>query len=572
MKGGEEMFGIKKIVFLVVMVLTASIGFAQTQDMKADSKILRVTVYPDSALVTRSAHLEINPGVHQVYFDDIIPEIDENSLTVSGEGTAQVKLHGAFLKRDYMTEITDERIKALSKQIEALTDQITQENNKIQTIQLQKDFLKSIQMYSGQQIPKDLVTKMPTVTELGGLLNFIAEQHNNLDQQQTGIHLKLRELREQKTALENELGQLRQPASRMKRSIVVKVEGIKKGTLNLNVSYLVRGVFWFPLYDARASVADNKVELTSFGVVKQTTGEDWTDVSLALSTAKPSISGQLPYVAPWFLRPYQPVAPAIAESAVLMRKERAAGGMQIAQYEPYYLETDYETKEKAPQKVAQMALSDVSFKGVSVSYQMPGQVTVKSDGTEHKLPISSQMLNAAFSYSAFPRMSPYAYLGTRVRNDKDLQLLAGEVNIFLDGDYVGHSRIQNIGPGEEFDLSLGIDENVKVERKEVEKKVDDVLIAGIASPNRKTVFKYRLSAENYKNKPINMILYEATPVSQNERIKTKVTDINIEPKEKDWNKRKGIWRWEFSLEPKMKKEIIYSFFIEHPREMQVEGM
>lgn len=567
------MFRIKKIVFLVVMVLTTSAGLAQTENVKADSRILRVTVYPDSALVTRSAHLEINPGVQQVYFDDIIPEIDENALTVSGEGTAEVKLHGAFLKRDYMTEITDERIKALSRQIEALTDQITQENNKIQTIQFQKEFLKSIQMYSGQQIPKDLATKMPTVTELGSLLSFIAEQHNNLDQQHNGINLKLRELHEQKTALENELGQLRQPASRMKRSIVVKVEGIKKGALSLNVSYLVRGVFWFPLYDARASVVDNKVELTSFGVVKQTTGEDWTDVSLALSTAKPSISGQLPYVAPWILRPYQPVVPAEVVSQRSKRQERAAGGMQMTQqYEPYYLETLESKPAEAPPRVAEMALSEVSFKGVAVSYQMPGRVTVKSDGTEHKLPISSQILNAAFSYSAFPRMSPYAYLGTRVRNDKDLQLLAGEVNIFLDGDYVGHSRIQNIGPGEEFDLSLGIDENVKVERKEVEKKVDDVLIAGIASPNRKTVFKYRITTENYKSKPISMIVYEATPVSENERIKTKVTGINIEPKEKDWNKRKGIWRWEFSLEPKMKKEIIYSFFIEHPREMQLEGM
>lgn len=557
----------RKMFLLAVMVSAASTGFTQEQDVKADSKIARVTVYPDAALITRAARVAIDPGVQQVYFDDIVPEIDENSLTVSGEGSAEVKLHGVFLKRDYMTEVADERIRALNKQIEAVADQIAQETNKAQTIQYQKDFLKSLQMYSGQQLPKDLVTKMPTVTELGGLLIFIAEQHNGLDQQYAGIHLKLRELKEQQTALVNELSQLRQPGSRMKRSIVVKVEGIKKGELNLSVSYLARGVTWSPLYDARAGVSDNKVELTSFGVVKQTTGEDWTNVALSLSTAKPSISGQLPYVAPWILRPYQP-RPVAGERKMAMAPA-AIGGVQ---YEPYYLSTDYATDNAVPQKAAEMAFSDASFKGVSVSYQIPGSVTVKSDGTEHKLPVTSQALEAAFSYSAFPFASPYAYLGTRVRNAKDLQLLAGDVNIFLDGDYVGHSKIPNIGPGEEFDLSLGIDENVKVERKEVEKKVDDVLIAGIASPNRKTAFKYLISVENYKPKPIDMIIYEATPVSQNDRIKVKITDVTIDPKEKDWNNRKGIWRWEFKIDPKQKKEIIYSFIIEHPRDMAVEGM
>ncbi len=559
---------LRKIFLLVVMIITASSGFAQEQEVTADSRIARVTVYPDAALITRAARVEVDAGVQQVYFDDIVPEIDENSLTVSGEGSAEVKLHGVFLRRDYMTEAADERIRALNKQIEAVAEQIAQENSKAQTVQHQKDFLRSLQMYSGQQLPKDLATKMPTVSELGDLLNFIADQHSRLDQQMDGINLKLRELHQQKEALENELGQLRHSETKMKRSIVVKVEGIKKGALDLHVSYLARGVTWSPLYDARAGVSDNKVELTSYGVIKQTTGEDWTNVVLALSTAKPSISGQLPRVAPWILKPHQPRPVVAAQRQMAMAPAEMAG----VQYEPYYLSTDYEVDKAVPQKAAEMAFSDVSFKGVSVSYQIPGSVTVKSDGTEHKLPVTSQALEAAFAYSAFPLASPYAYLGTRVRNAKDLQLLAGEVNIFLDGDYVGRSRVSNIGPGEEFDLSLGIDENVKVERKEVEKRVDDVLIAGIASPNRKTEFKYLISVENYKPKPIDMIIYEATPVSQNDRIKVKITDVSVEPKEKDWNSRKGIWRWEFKIDPKKKKEIIYSFFVEHPRDMVVEGL
>ena len=62
------------------------------------------------------------------------------------------------------------------------------------------------------------------------------------------------------------------------------------------------------------------------------------------------------------------------------------------------------------------------------------------------------------------------------------------------------------------------------------------------------------------------------PVSQNDRIKVKISDVSLKPKEKDWKDRQGIYRWEFSLKPKQKKEITYSFVVEHPRDMNIPGI
>ena len=153
-----------------------------------------------------------------------------------------------------------------------------------------------------------------------------------------------------------------------------------------------------------------------------------------------------------------------------------------------------------------------------------------------------------------------------------MQLLAGRVNIFLEGDFVGASSIDNIGPGEDFDLYLGVDENVKVKREQIEKMVNDVLIAGILSPNCTTTFKYKATIENYKNKNIKVIFFESMPVSDNERIKVRIGKPSLEPKEKNWKDRKGVWRWKLELEPKQKQEIFYAFSIEHSRDMRVEGL
>jgi uncharacterized protein (TIGR02231 family) len=234
----------------------------------------------------------------------------------------------------------------------------------------------------------------------------------------------------------------------------------------------------------------------------------------------------------------------------------------------------FEAEEKvgaaAPAQVP--APSRAQEKGVAVVYKLNKKASVKSDGSEHKLAVSVQALAAKFEYSSCPRLVPNAYLGSRVTNAKELQLLAGRVNVFLEGDFTGTSHIGNIGPNEEFDLYLGVDENVKVKREQVEKKVDETLIANIPSPTKKTVFKYKLTVENYKNKKITVKLFEAIPVSQDDRIKVSVNNVSLEPKVKDWKDRKGVWLWEFSLEPKAKQEISYTYIIEHPREMQVEGL
>ena len=332
----------------------------------------------------------------------------------------------------------------------------------------------------------------------------------------------------------------------------------------LNISYLVRGASWQPIYDARANFDKALVEFISYGIIRQSTGEDWQDVDLYLSTAKPAVGGRMPKVDPWFLRPYQPPVP--------MARAMSASS-KAALYQTEAFEAADMSMMRNGFGVAEAPLySQAQEKGVAVVYKLTRRATVKSDGSEHKLPVSTQTLKADFEYSIYPRAVVSSFLGSRVANAPNLQLLSGKVNVFLDGDFVGASSIDNIGPGEEFDLYLGRDENVKVKREMLEKKVDETLMAGIPAPNRKIVFKYKLSLENYKSKNIKVKLFEAMPVSEDDRIKVKVTQTTLEPKVKDWQDRRGVWLWELELEPKAKKEISYTYIIEFPRNMQVEGL
>ena len=561
------------LTILSVIYLFAGSTIAKAETIAADSKISTVTVYPGSARVTRQAQVQLTPGTHSIVFDGIVPIFDESSMSISGEGTARVKILGGYLKQEYLKEAADKRVKELQDQIQEVNDKMMVEQAHDQVITDQKEFLSSLKMYAGQQLPKDLVTKMPTTIELGDMMKFIGTTREGLEVASEEIRQKKRSLGLDLQKLQSELAQLNSGGAKLKRSIIVDVECTEAGSFSVNASYVLNGAFWNAIYDAHSLMEKSEVELVSSGNVRQTTGEDWKDVQLTLSTAQPAIGGRMPYIAPWVL------------SEEVVYAQRARGGvasmMKVATMSAAVSDSAMQTEAfdgagmpaAAPaMEAAQMNYAQADSSGVSVTYQISRPVTILSDGTENKFPITTQTLKAAFEYSAYPKGSQFAYLGSRVINASDLQLLAGPVNLFLGNEFVGKSSIDAISPGQDFDLYLGVDENVKVKREQLERKVDDTLIAGIQSPNRKIVYKYKITVENFTAKPIAFKLFESIPVSANDRIKVKTFDMSVQPTAKDWKDRKGVWLWELKLEPKAKQEIYYSFSVEHPREMNIGGL
>lgn len=548
---------IKIIIFLGLVLFVAINTYASEIEVK--SEISEICVYTDSALVNRVAHLELDRGTYKAIFTEIVPEVDENSLRVSTEGMAVIRLFGAQVKREYLEEVPSERIKQLKEEIQKLEDEITRVENLKTVLMEKKEFLNSITLFSNEQIPQDLITRMPQISDLENILFFLDTELKDIYAQGLNCELEMRDLKNKVETLNRELSQISGVQRKLQRSIIVELEVLKEGATDLKISYLVKGASWNPIYDARANFEKSEVEIISYGIITQITGEDWLEVDCSLSTAKPRIGGNMPYVASWFLRPYQPEVMRDKVSAPL-----------AATYQTEAFKKEAGALEESVE--SEMKYATAEEKGIAVIYKLPSKVSVKSDKSEHKFPISSQILPAEFEYSSYPRVSPFAYLGSRVTNSEGLQLLAGRVNIFLEGDFVGFSGINNIAPSEEFDLYLGIDENVKVKRELLEKKVDETLIAGIPSRTKKTTFKYKLTVENYKSKKIKVKLFEAIPVSEDDRIKIKIDEISLKPGVEDWEDRKGIWLWELALDPQQKQEIFYTFTVEHPRDMQVEGL
>lgn len=261
-----------KYVTRMLCIVALSLAVAYPVFAKdVDSHISQVTVYPDSALITRTGTVELAVGPQEISFADIIPDIDEDSLRVSGKGTASVKIIGARVKKEFLQEAAGQRVKELEQQIQAAADEIRKIGDAKNVAVSKKQLLDAVLNFSSDQLPEDMATKMPQAKELGDLLNFLDASYKDYYAVLQGLDVKERDVRKQLDVLQRELAQISR-SQKMKRSIAVDVEAAKAGSLTLEVTYLVRGASWYPVYEARTHFDKSQVELVGFGVVRQKTG------------------------------------------------------------------------------------------------------------------------------------------------------------------------------------------------------------------------------------------------------------------------------------------------------------
>ena len=192
-------------------------------------------------------------------------------------------------------------------------------------------------------------------------------------------------------------------------------------------------------------------------------------------------------------------------------------------------------------------------------------MTILSDNRSYKAPVKTENFRAVLDYEATPKLSPYAFIHSKVVNDKDYAIMAGALRVFVNDNYIGQSSIGTVGRNESFDLYLGVDEEVKVKRTELTDKKKSAMLGLRARKD----YAYKFELENYKTKNIKLTIIDQLPVSRNNDIKTGLSSSSIKPTE---TKDLGILKWTFALAPKEKKGLELEFFVEYPSDKTISGI
>ncbi|KAH9038570.1 hypothetical protein EDB85DRAFT_2072734 [Lactarius pseudohatsudake] len=234
---------------------------------------------------------------------------------------------------------------------------------------------------------------------------------------------------------------------------------------------IVQNATWSAAYELHATtdagVPSPSVSLHYRARITQSTGEDWTDVALTLSTADMNLSTQsIPTLIPTKIRPPKslfgqsnPAPPMFAKSATRGLFGSAAPDMSETAPTPAddgWQAVDADTTSSdEPVPIAEPT-AVVHESPLALTYHIDGASRVPSDGVPHQLAVAVLPFSATLQHVAVPKARPVAYLHATVRNTSDYRLLAGPVHAFVDDAFAARTALpRDAAPGDTFHCTLG---------------------------------------------------------------------------------------------------------------------
>lgn len=531
-----------------------------------ETRIESVTVYPDRALVMRRGTARIEGGAQEIVVAGLPLELDVESLCASGRGEVAVRIIGVEARERPLTQAKGETARGVQRELDAAQEAGQALGQSDEALQNRLDTLQKLARDAAKRFADSLSKGQSSLEQLTQLLDYIAAQTAGINAERGALELRKREVAALQVALSQRLKQLKNGAQRVERAVAVLVESSGAGEWQLELSYIIGGAGWTPLYDARVTTAPEQAfSLSLNALVSHSSGEDWNDVALSLSTARPGLGTLPPKLSPvWIDVPRLPVpaAPRMMRARKDTPDEREETGVAYMAMDVSDL---LEAALPAPAPIeAQHVEAMVESQGATVEFVLPHRLSVPGDGQGHRVAIATRELPAKFDFFAVPRRVELAYERATVTNNSPLSLLEGQAAVFRDGVFIGRSTLFNTAPNGEFQLFLGPDEQVRARRELVSREADKKFL-GL---EKRVHFAYSIEVHNLKARAVKVGVQDQIPVSRSESIKVKLRSSAPEATMGDL----GLLDWELHLQPGEKRVLRFDFAVEAPRETHVMGL
>jgi uncharacterized protein (TIGR02231 family) len=233
------------------------------------------------------------------------------SRRIPGEGAL---LKGARLRTVTYAEYPDAHVQELHDRVEQLQASLGEIDDRLAACEREAKLLEAVARKWTAPAPRSSEAFEYDPKSWAGLLEF---QRTRSD----ALAGEVREARRGRAALlrriekaERDLQQVEGGNRKEKTQVEVTLVVAREGDLELDLSYLVHGPSWEPVYDVRVASDQKTLRLSYHAMVRQRSPEPWENVSLKLSTARPEIGGNPPELGPWRLSFPAPAPPAMLRS------------------------------------------------------------------------------------------------------------------------------------------------------------------------------------------------------------------------------------------------------------------
>lgn len=461
-----------------------------------------VTLLEDRARVRRWAEIDLVEGTNRLLVLGVAPTLQDVSLSGHIDGEASVtdlrcRRAMRVWHADQPADIgaIDEQIEGHRRTLRHLAEDRTR-------LAERHEVLHDIATKSAEEIPVDAAWGI--VNQQAWRENFerLFDRMKTLRQETFDVYHRQIDVSE---SLDNAV--MRRVAAttttqRFVAWIEIDVVASAAGRVRIEVDYVVPNALWRPMHQAR--LVDGKVRFEMSAVVWQRTGEDWSSVALAFSTARSSLGTEPPLLSDDRLsaRRRSEQVEVEARQVRVQRAQVGGGG-------------------GAPRTPSARELPGVDDGGEIQVMRAEGTHDVPSDGRPTTIPVGAFAAPCEARLVVLPELEAKAFLETRLVNEAKVPILAGPVALVRDHGFVGWTETLFVAPGQRFSLSFGPDDAVRVTRTVKEASEVDHVDGWRVDARLVKIFLSNLGGD-----PKQLSVTERIAVSEVEEVRVALLDEN----------------------------------------------
>lgn len=531
--------------YLTIPLLFFSLaGTAQSEEIEIKSSVKEVTLFLSGAQESRTAKVNIPAGSSILKFTGLPGNVDPNSIQV--RGVSEFTILSLNYRQNHLSQENDD------PEINRLKDSLEKIQFRSEILQAEKSSLNEEKnmMQSNRRL----------VNNNGLVIDDMKEISDYTTERIRLIDLRLYQIRKEEeknaTAQQRITAQIQQVVEGRQRAtgeILVNVSSKNKINTSVQLNYLTTGAGWRPYYDVRAKEVGGPVELAYKAWVYQSTGTDWENVKLTLSTASPNTNNSKPYVPVWVLD-FVPDYP------------QFNNGYYKGNAVPLS-NTGFELESKKKQEGKTYAWGQsttIAQNALNTEFRIQSPYSIPSDGIEYAVEIGTYEFPAAYRYSAVPKLAEDAFLMALVTGWNEYSLLSAESNIYYQGTYVGKSFLNTNTTHDTLQLSMGSDESVVIKRK----NVSDLTSKSVSGNTKKQQEDFEITIRNTKSVPITIEIEDQVPVSKQKEISVEV----LETGNAEYDKESGKLLWKIKLEPGSSTTLKFSYLVKYPKNFVISNL
>ncbi|MBR0643281.1 mucoidy inhibitor MuiA family protein [Plastoroseomonas hellenica] len=534
-----------------------------------------VTIYPDQATVTRGGSIDLPAGDSLIVLPSVPAGLLRDSVTARGTAPAAVAIGAVEVRQASFDPRTgDARRAELTDRLREIDDEMATVDVRIAAQTAQLTLIERLSAsFADQQRRPPATGEAPRLAFDPAAWRAAWETVRDGTAEAAEATRVLRQgrrtLEMRRTQIQAEINGLRSaPAGTLEITVALRAEAATR--LDLSVSYQVPGARWQPVYEARLDSAAGRLTLRQEAIVTQRTGEDWRDVALTLSTARPTADSRPPELQPWRIRLVDPAELArLAEMARQQAADARPGGRTVMRG-AVAPSTSAEAPAPAPPRDAETVAAVTASAGFAVEYRIPGRASLRSDGTDRRVRIGDLNADAGLSVRTIPRLDPRAFLVARFANPSETPTLAGQASLHLDGVFVGRVALPMLRPREETVLSFGADDRVRVSYAlQAQRRGEEGGLLTGRTRSRST--EALITIRNFHQRRMDIVVADQLPVSGEEPL---VVTLNADPAPtaRDVDGRPGVLTWSATYAPGEERRIRFGYTVTLPRDREVTGL